>query len=182
MAMKDQQDIFAKRLKRIHSGEGNTLGRIHCGIQEIPVKNNSIAAKSTRAGASLIWKMIWIPASIALACMIGIVATIAARVGVFQAANAGQLELSAQSSLMADAGLGILLAFVICFMLKARQNYHMVAAAVGACMMLGGMHNLVHEAPDLWSKAFSPEWVQDVVTSTKPDSFEFRGLSLAAAS
>ncbi len=181
MAMADQQKVFAQRLKRIDSGQGNTMGRIHCGIEEIPVKNQSAVAATSRFGASLLIKLIWIPISLAIALTIGIIATVLARVGLFQAVNATGLELSLKTGLIADAAAALMLAIVLCFLFRVRKNYHMVASVVGACLMIGGMHQLVHDAPDLWSKAFSPEWVQQVVSSTKPDSFEFKGLTVVGA-
>ena len=182
MAMANQQNIFSERLKRIDSGEGNTMGRIHCGIEEIPAKKKSgVVAKSSRAGLSLVFKLIWIPSSMAIAILIGVVATVLARFGLFQAMSVSAIELSAESGLIADGASALILAFIVCFLLRIRQSYHMVAAAVGACLMIGGMHQLVHDSPDLWSKAFSPEWVQKVMDTTKPDTFEFRSLTVAAA-
>lgn len=183
MAMADQQEIFRKRLKRIDSGQGNTMGRIHCGIEEIatPREKNLMGMRSGGVGVSILGALIKIPLGLVIAATLGVVGTILARIGVYQGAMASEVTLAGQSAMMADVGVGILVSLLLCFILGFRKNYHMVAAAVGACAVIGGMHNLVHMSPDLWTKAFSQEWVDNVMTTTSPDSFDFGALSMDSA-
>jgi len=43
--------------------------------------------------------------------------------------------------------------------------------------MVMGMHNFVHGAPGFFDAAFAPEWTDEVIAFTEPNSILFRGVS-----
>lgn len=51
------------------------------------------------------------------------------------------------------------------------------AKTVGIIAMILTMHNFVHIVPGFFGAVFSPEWAQQIIDTTKPKSFLFRGIS-----
>ena len=49
------------------------------------------------------------------------------------------------------------------------------ALVVGIAIMIGTMHNMVHSAPGVFGALFSEEWAEDVVAFSEPGSIYFRG-------
>ena len=60
---------------------------------------------------------------------------------------------------------------------RLKTTQHRVLLIVG--VLVGGMtfHNLVHAAPQVFNRLFSPLWVAEVLRSTQPHSLLFRGIS-----
>ncbi len=183
MARADQLRVFRNRLRRINRGQGHTFGQIVCGIEETTAPGGALhmAAASVRKGASLLSRLLAIPLGIAAAMAIGAMATVIARIGVFHLAALAETGLGQRMALTAYIGPAVLLALTGCFVLRYRCNYHMASAAMGVYLMAGAMHNLVHVTPDLWSAAFSQDWVDQIIASTERNSFAFHALMPADA-
>ena len=71
------------------------------------------------------------------------------------------------------------LIFVIANMFRMERPEFLAAKANGALIMVFGMHNLVHLNPGFFAAVFSPEWVDQILTSTAFRTIAVQGHSFA---
>lgn len=166
---------FARRVARINSGAASSKRTLFVGMDEtyvIPVKPGK-ARKS--AGSSLSNAMV--PLSLILAFGIGAVAHGLAMVARFHLIGLPKVKASPDMEMLTQFVLGFLLALVCAKALKLKDPAQQVARSLGVVAAVLLSHNLVHAYPEEAGRVFTPLWVADVVTSTKPHSLLFRGLS-----
>lgn len=173
-----QKRQFEDRLRRISAGGENTMAQIYVGPAEEPVTDRKGKRKhrAPRAVPSLKDSMAY-PMSIIWAFVIGLLAVIIARCVRYWLA-AGTLTGEDADIMMAiDGGLSLAVGFVLTQMFRVKGKAQETAKTVGIVVMVGMMHNMVHAWPGLFEMTFSPEWVSDVIETTEPKSFLFRGVS-----
>ena len=87
-----------------------------------------------------------------------------------------------QLSIDADIGLNVVFALIATvvlsrlFKLTSRQQYSL--QMLGIVVMTVSFHNLVYLKPDAFNAVFSPIWVNEVMTATRPKSLFIRGISI----
>ncbi len=178
MSIADQRKSqFQDRLGRIAAGGPNTTAQYHAGPAVIPItrkgtKADKVAEKRQQRGASL-------PVSLISGLLIGTVSVLLARYARFQL-NGGAL-----SGPDADILMGVDIIVAVTFAIFLRAIFRFQSRAHGAGKLIGVvatvllMHNAVHIAPGLFERGFSVTWVDNVVSTTKPNSVLVAGVSIA---
>lgn len=175
-----QKRQFADRLTRIAAGGENTMSQIYVGPAEEPVTDRKGKRKHRPARAvPSLKENIGYPISIIWAFAIGLLAVLITRY-VRNALAGGTLTGEDADIMMAiDGGLALAVGFVLTQMFRVKGKAQETAKTAGIVVMIGMMHNMVHAWPGAFELTFSPEWVTDVVETTEPKSFLFRGISFA---
>lgn len=134
------------------------------------------------------------PASLVGLAFLGMFAVFFARYARFHLMGDTLSGESADFTMIIDAGLAALAAFMIFgaiglttrdssrsenqspFSLQGLGDNPMkLALVVGIAIMIGTMHNMVHKAPGVFSIIFSQEWTDDVIAYSAPGSIYYRG-------
>ncbi len=124
------------------------------------------------------WKQnIKYPAALVGAALLGMVAVFVARYVRFHMMGGSLAGDDPDITMMIDAGIGAACSFVLFAMLRFKGAEFKAAQSFGIAAMIVVMHNAVHAAPKLFDLVFSPEWTEEVIASTEPNSILFRGVS-----
>jgi hypothetical protein len=67
--------------------------------------------------------------------------------------------------------------FVLAQMFRLESKEQRSLQAMGVFVMVCVFHNFVHCEPGVFQTVFSPDWMQQVHATTKPNSIFFRGVS-----
>lgn len=164
------QETFQERLLRIAAEK-----------ESGPVTENKSAKreKYSAAGIPSMRENILYPLSFVRAVFVGVIAVFVSRFIRYHLAGgslAGSQE-SADLVMMIDGIIAVGAGFALKELFKISDKSLQLAQTVGVFMMIVLMHNLVHMVPGLFGMIFSPEWVQDVLTTTEPKSILFRGVT-----
>ncbi len=133
--------------------------------------------RSEREKAFRAKKMSTSPVAFLYAALTGGAAVIAARYLRAHYAESTLIGHDAQSAMMTDFTVALVLALVLKTLLSLPGRRLLLAQVMGIGVMIVSMHDLVHLAPDLWARAFPQEWVAEVLHETKPKSILFQGQS-----
>lgn len=168
----DATSDYAARLARVQSGGLGCSRTIFVGIDEayyIPARDRP----KPRGSGSLLINLGY-PLGLVLAHCLGLIADAAGRLLRFGLMP--QFQPEAASAMLINAGLGIALGFLLAKLCRLKTRQHRVLLVIG--VLLGGMtlHNLVHAAPQVFDRLFSPLWVAEVLHSTQPQSLQLRGI------
>lgn len=170
-----QKAQFQNRLNRIAAGGPNTMGQVYVGPAETSSSTKNGKGKS-KAGPDVLDNVLY-PMSIIGAFMVGVFAVFATRFIRFHMLGGELTGENADLWMILDSviaiGIVISLRSVFRFGGKALET----AKTVGIVAMILMMHNFVHIAPGFFGSVFSPEWTSEVIATTKPKSFLFRGVS-----
>jgi len=169
---------FARRVARINSGAASSKRTLFVGADEsyvIPVNYGKAAQPRPRPATALHNAME--PLSLVLAFAIGIAAHGLAMVARFHLAGLPRVKASPDLEMLTQFVLGFLLALICARALRMRGSAQQIARSMGVVAAVLLFHNIVHLYPEELGRVFSPLWVADMVTSTKPQSVLFRGLS-----
>lgn len=77
-----------------------------------------------------------------------------------------------------DFGLAAIAVFILGGLLRHATFRHMVAQTAGICIMLVTMHNLIWAFPDEFAQVYSQDYVNQVQSSTAPQSLYLRGETI----
>jgi hypothetical protein len=166
---------FQDRLNRIAAGGPNTMGQVYIGP---PDTNGSSKGKKggSSSGRDTLDNILY-PMSIIGAFMVGVFAVFATRFIRFTMMGGELTGENADLWMVVDGvlaiGIVISLRSVFRFGGKALET----AKTVGIVAMILTMHNFVHIVPGFFGSVFSPEWTTQIIETTKPNSFLFRGIS-----
>lgn len=108
----------------------------------------------------------------------GGMAVIAARLLRADLFDAGLTGAGAQQAMINDALLALAVALLVKMLFRLNFRQFLFLQTAGAAVMLLGMHNLVHLAPDVFAEVFPSQWVSAVLVETEPNSLLIRGASL----
>jgi hypothetical protein len=152
-----QQAAFQQRIARI--------SQARYGVPEQAVRQNYM-------------ENLAYPLSFIGAALIGALSVFAARYIRFQL-GAGSIAGEGADTLMimdvvAASAAGLFLKMIF----RIRSQHYKSAQTVGVLAMVALMHNAVHSAPRVFSMVFSPEWVEQVQTSTEPKTAIFAGYMI----
>ncbi len=171
---------FARRVARINSGVASSKRTLFVGVDEsyvIPVGFGRAGKAGNVSGGTL--RNALEPLSLILAFGLGVVAHGLAMVARFHLVGLPKVKATPDLEMLTQFVLGFLLALVCARALRLRGSSQQLARSIGVVAAVLLFHNIVHAYPEETGRVFSPLWVADVVTSTKPHSFLFRGLSFA---
>lgn len=119
-----------------------------------------------------------IPLGIALAILMGMVAVIAVRVGMYHVTGSAMISDSPNVTMGIEALTALFSSLLFFYVFPFRGAQYNFFQFVGVIVMISMMHNLVHKAPGVFALAFSAEWAETVTTQTEPNSFYVRGQSV----
>ncbi len=170
-----QKKQFEERLRRISAGGANTMTQVYVG----PVEETATGTPKKRVVSPLptMRETIGYPASIVGAFLLGMLAVLITRWVRFTMAGGTLTGEDADIMMAIDGGLALAIGFVLKQMFRLSGKVQETAKTMGIFAMICVMHNLVHVWPGAFEKAFSPEWVTNVVETTEPNSVLFRGIS-----
>ncbi|GGE03399.1 hypothetical protein SAMN05421774_101623 [Gemmobacter megaterium] len=163
--MLDHQKIFAARLERIASHAGNTNATLHIGMaDQLPqaaLKRAVLGkARPRKSGLALL--------SLPLALASGAVAWVWAQWSVPVLLQSQELWVA----LLASGVMVLLLRLVI----GLRGPLTLAMQLIGVALAVAGLHNAVHLWPEAFAMLFSPDWVQEVLATTRPMSLSLGAL------
>jgi len=81
-------------------------------------------------------------------------------------------------TMLNDAALALAAAFLVKALCRFNLTQFALLQGGGAAVMLVGMHNLVHLAPELFGRVFPQPWVAQVLATTEPNSLLIQGASV----
>lgn len=174
-AMSPGHADFARRVARINSGAASSKRTLFVGTDEsyvIPLRQSQ---GRKPAGSAL--RNALEPLSLILAFGLGIAAHGLAMVARFHLVGLPKVKASPDLEMLTQFVLGFLLALVCAKALRLTGPSQQLVRSLGVVAAVLLAHNLVHAYPEELGRVFTPLWVADVVTSTKPHSLLFRGLS-----
>ncbi|MEL7166178.1 MAG: hypothetical protein AAGL96_11970 [Pseudomonadota bacterium] len=117
------------------------------------------------------------PGSVVGACALGILSVALSRYCMFHINGVPDPNGDPDMTMIVDGALAFAIAFVLRMAFLMTDKVHLISKTVGIWIALTTMHNLVHDFPDLWSAAFSPEWVEITTYMTEPRTLYIRGFS-----
>lgn len=166
---------FQDRLNRIAAGGANTTGQIYVGPPETAGTRKNGKGRS-KTGPDVLDNILY-PMSIIGAFLVGAFAVFVTRFVRFHMMGGELTGENADLWMVVDGviavGIVIALRSVFRFGGKALET----AKTVGIVAMILTMHNFVHIVPGFFGAVFSPAWTEQIIDTTKPKSFLFRGIS-----
>lgn len=127
-----------------------------------------------------LWENAKYPASIVMAFALGLFAVALSRYVRYHLQGGSLTGEDTDLILMIDGGLAAMVGFAIRQMFRFEAKVFITSHTVGIVAMIVAMHNLVHYAPDAFAAVYSPDWVEQVIAETPPNSIIFRGMVFAA--
>ncbi len=108
--------------------------------------------------------------------LIGLVSVPLSRLAMFHSRGLGNPADNEKLVMAIDGVFAFCVAyFLVRMMLTASSKAHMIAQVAGIWIALLTMHNFVHAQPELWSQAFSKEWVRNTIATTEPQTLYLFG-------
>jgi hypothetical protein len=169
----DATSDYAARLARVQTGGLGCNRTIFVGLDEayyIPARDKA----KPRAARNLLINLVY-PLGFGLALGLGLLSDAIGRLLRF--ALMPQLRPEPVNEMLINAATGIAVGLLLANLCRLKTTQHRVLLIVG--VLVGGMtfHNLVHAAPQVFNRMFSPLWVAEVLRRTQPHSLLFRGIS-----
>ena len=161
-----QKKHFDERLKRISKGGANTTAQMYVGPPE------ETAARG-KGGSDELSSLMQSPLWIIGAVLMGAVGVILSRLARFQLTGGALAGENADLFMIVDGVFAVAIVIALRSLLRRSGASMILAKALGIVAMIGIMHALVHEAPEVFSKVFSPVWVNEVLATTQPRSILF---------
>lgn len=166
---------FAERLERIRARAPNTNGTILVGLDgrfappdRGPQKRRKSSELAQNAGY---------PLSILASFILGACASAIGRFARFALEKGPQIKPDPDMDMILNGVIGILISLILSQFIRMRTREHAAVQSLGVFAMLLGFHNLVHWQPEIFVRLFSQIWVTDILTTTKPSSLLFRGIT-----
>ncbi|NNF23986.1 MAG: hypothetical protein HKN63_04180 [Rhodobacteraceae bacterium] len=172
---------FQERIQRIKTGGAGTMGEILVGPpDEEEVLGRKKSGKKSKKPVSALpsWRdNIKYPLTIAGVFIFGMAAVFVARYVRFHMMGGSLAGDDPDLAMILDFVMAGAVTFFLTSLLNTRGSEFTLAKTAGIAVMIATMHNMVHFQPTAFGKVFSPEWVEEVVYVTEPNSVLFRGIS-----
>lgn len=108
--------------------------------------------------------------------LIGLLSVPLARLAMFHSRGLGNPVDNPELVMVTDGVFAFCITFFLVRIILASSSMaHMIAQVAGIWVALTMMHNFVHAQPELWAQAFSPEWVQHMLATTKSNTLYLLG-------
>jgi hypothetical protein len=166
---------FDARIARIKSGKASSKSTLYVGLDEVYHISYPGRAKTTAAAASI--NSAIYPVLVVLALLAGALSCAIAAWVRFQAMGYSVGPGDVNTEMAIQIGSALAAAVALNLVLQFRARALRVAMAVGAVCSTFVFHNAVHIYPQAFATVFSPDWVEVVMDTTKPNSVLFRGRS-----
>ena len=115
-------------------------------------------------------------ASLFAATLIGFLSVVLARYAIFQSQGLPDSGVNPNMVMAVDGFFAFCIAyFWLRMVFSMTSRLHVTAKLVGISIALMSMHTLVQDYPQIWERAFSPEWVEQARQAKGPDWVLFRG-------
>lgn len=172
--MRDHQQVFAERLARIASQTGNTNATLHIGMEsQVPRAMTLLRGSNmTHAMAAVVRGLS--PRAVPVALFSGAAAMLAghlARVWVF-----GQGQ--GMPGVLFDLSTALLVIVLLRGLMGLRGPGALALQLTGAAIVAGGLHNAVHQWPQIFAAVFPPTWTTAVLDATQPMTVSLGMLTL----
>jgi hypothetical protein len=167
---------FRNRLDRIRQGREGALPPEDCAAYDPATQPRKVVERQVSPLPD--WREnIRYPALIVGAFVLGLVAVVMSRWVRFHMSGRAVEDAYSDLNMMIDGGMAFAIGFVLRMLFNVEGKEFIAAKTVGIFVMVSSMHNLVHAAPGAFTSAFSPEWVDAVVTTTDPSTVIFQGMT-----
>jgi hypothetical protein len=174
-AMSMSNPEFDARIARITSGMGSSKSTIYVGLDEVYQVTYQRRGKAKGAVATV--NKAIMPVFMLIALGAGVLAYAIARWIQFSMYDLQAMSSDPLSNMGYQAGAALAVALVLNLALQFRARVLKLMLAVGAISSTVLFHNAVHIRPDTFAQVFSPGWVEQVTSSTKPQSVMWMGKS-----
>lgn len=175
-----QMQRFRERLHKIEK-RGRKVEMAPLGAVEFDEKGRAKVTKaptmSGRKARSLFRALMVSPFVMAFAILFGAFTVVAVRYGRLFWDGGALTGSGAGQAMLMDAGIALAVIIVLRLLLRARSRLMLAGQLVGVAAGVLAMHNLVHVAPQVWTAAFPPAWVDDILANTQPHSILIKGVS-----
>jgi hypothetical protein len=175
--MPPHQSEFAARIARIESGSGSTKSTVFVGTDErytsLP-RQYAAAVRRARANS----EEEKAPPSFIFCFTLGVVAYGLGQFARFKMAGLPDPATDADTAMLTNGAFGLAVLMALSLLMGKRMRSLSIAKVMGLAAGLVLFHNVVHLAPTVFERAFSPEWVAQVTASTEPQSLYWRGESI----
>lgn len=159
---------FSARLQRIEKRGAGVTETFNAQSPRSAVRR----MRKVRGGAGRRLPIMKLP----LALSVGALSYLAALYGTFLIGDLPPEFSNPDYILAGQAAMSLFVVFVARMFFGLTAKTHFVLSLVGLAAAMSLMHNLVHMAPEPWAELFSPGWVNEILTSTKPDTLHFRNI------
>ena len=150
-----QDEVFVDRLAR---------------LEEKHARRRSLFFQNDKAHGRG-WAMdIGFAASLLTACLIGFFSVVLARYAIFHSQGLPDGGANPNVVMAVDGFFAFCIAyFSLRMVFSMTSRLHVTAKLVGISLAMMSMHTLVHGYPQIFERAFSPEWVEQTRQATAPD-------------
>jgi hypothetical protein len=160
-----QRQLFHDRISRIASASG------------APLDAAEGAGRHAQTWAEMLENARY-PARFLIAFLLGALVVFVIRYARFHLGY-GALAGEMAGTLMAtDLALALASGFLLRYLIHLEAHRFQIAHGLGVIVMVLGMHNLVHWAPQAFTPLFSRGWVSEVIRTTDQNSLLIRGTSI----
>lgn len=164
---------FDARLQRITAGTGHTKSAIFVGQDE--VYRYVPRVQPRRKPAQGVFRSIAYSLSVLLAFGLGLSGGLLGLFARFHlAAGLGQ-DLTPAYQLLVNTLTGFVIACCLTTLLRLRGSEQLTVKLTGVVVALCTHHNLVHQYPEEFARAFSQVWVQSVISLNPVQSIMILG-------
>lgn len=170
------QNDYHARLERVRLGGSHTKHTIFVGLDDSFIYHGAGPVKKSKVSEFRI--NVGYPISLVAALLVGMLAYTLGRYVRFKVLTSLPQDLSIDADISLNALIALLTTVVLSRLFKLTTRLHYSLQALGIVAMTISFHNLVYLKPDLFNAAFSPVWVNEVMTETKPQSLFIRGITI----
>lgn len=173
--MTPQQIEFAERVARINAASAKGVTTLHVGPEE---SYQIDRIQSGRRGPnSEILSNAMFPVSLVVCFLIGVLAVLITKWVRFQLTDPVAAPLAPDIDMVVEFLGALVVTTLISQFGGMREAEQKLARVLGVVAGMLCLHNLVHLYPEVFSVLFSDIWVSRVLTTTKPYSILWRGIS-----
>ena len=157
---------FDDRLKRISKGGANTTAQMYVGpAEEAAMRHKDASGEMSSSMQYPLW--------IIGAVLLGAVGVVLSRWARFQLTGGALAGENADLWMIVDGVFAVAIVIAMRSLLSVNGAPMILAKAFGIVAMIGIMHSLVHEEPEVFAKVFSSVWVNEVIATTQPRTILF---------
>ena len=173
--MRDHQQVFADRLARIAAQAGNTNGAVHIGMEGAVPVAVAMQVRQGLAGKVLAAAMDGLsPWSVPAALFSGAAALFCAHLARVWTFGSGIGSMG----LLVDLTGALFAILVLRSALRLRGHGALALQLTGGAIVAGGLHNVVHQWPQLFAAVFPPSWTEAMLASTQPMTVSLGALGI----
>lgn len=173
--MRDHQKVFAERLARIAAQTGNTNATLHIGMESQIPQAMTLALRNPQLARALSAAVQGLsPWAVPVALFSGALAMVTGHLSRVWMIGQGQ----GLAGVLFDLSAAMLAIVVLRGLMGLRGPGALALQLVGAVIVAGGLHNAVHQWPQIFAAVFPPTWTTAVLDATEPMTVSLGMLAL----